>query len=124
MLFADDAYTLPLLYHINSEPWLNLEAYNDPLNEMQFKQFPGLVSKSLPAADFDSPLRRAIRERRSCRNFVESPLPLAKLSDILANAYGVSGLIENPDGLKSYARPVPSGGALYPLEIYVATQSV
>jgi hypothetical protein len=30
MLPVDDAVSLPLLYHLNSEPWLNFEAYSDP----------------------------------------------------------------------------------------------
>jgi SagB-type dehydrogenase family enzyme len=125
MLPSDDAYSLPFLYHLNSEPWLNIEAYNDPLNEMQFKRLhESGRAQALPEPRSDSLLRSLIRERRSCRDFAASPMPLAQLSDILANAYGISGIIENPDGLKSYARPVPSGGALYPLEIYTATQSI
>jgi hypothetical protein len=40
MLPAEDPYSLALLYHVNSEPWLNLEAYDDPLNEMRFKRLP------------------------------------------------------------------------------------
>ena len=32
MLPIDDARTLPLLYHLNSEPWLNLEAYANSAN--------------------------------------------------------------------------------------------
>ena len=125
MLPFDDASSLPLLYHLNSEPWMNLEAYADPLNEMQFKRMYGVgPSKPLPNPDFDSPLRRLIRERRSCRSFVEKTMPLSQLGDILANAYGITGLIENPDGLKSYARPVPSAGALYPLEVYLAAQMI
>ena len=124
MLPAEDATTLSLLYHVNSEPWLNYDAYSDPQNEMSFKQFQNVSSQPLPEPNFDSAVRRAIRERRSCRSFAEEPMPLAQLADILANAYGISGLIENPGELKSYSRPAPSGGALYPLEVYVAAQSV
>lgn len=125
MLPAEDAYSLPLLYHMNSEPWLNIEAYNDPLNEMQFKRLhESGRAQALPKPHSDSLLRGLIRERRSCRDFAARLMPLAQLGDILANAYGVSGIIENPDGMTSYARPVPSGGALYPLEIYAATQSI
>ncbi len=125
MLPADDAYTLALLYHINSEPWMNFEAYSDPGYEMQFKRLPEAgPSYPLPGPDTASPLRSVIRKRRSCRNFVPGTMPLSQLGDILANCYGTSGLIENANGQLSYSRPVPSAGALYPLEIYVVTQSV
>jgi SagB-type dehydrogenase family enzyme len=125
MLPAEDPYSLALLYHVNSEPWLNLEAYDDPLNEMRFKRLP-VSGRAQPLLEphSDSLLQRLIRRRRSCRDFVQKEMPLASLSDILANSYGISEILVNPDGLKSYARPVPSGGALYPLEIYIAAQSI
>ena len=96
MLPADDAYTLALLYHTNSEPWMNFEAYSDPGYEMQFKRMPDAIpSLALPKPDIESPLRREIRKRRSCRNFVPHTMPLSQLGDILANSYGASGIIEN-----------------------------
>lgn len=125
MLSAEDPRTLPLLYHINSEPWLNLEAYTDPSHEMQFKRIAsGEAARPLPRSHEDSLLRRLLRERRSCRSFTGAPLPLAHLAQVLENAYGVTGLIEETGSYRFYARPVPSAGALYPLEIYAATQAV
>jgi len=125
MLSAEDPRTLPLLYHINSEPWLNLEAYTDPSHEMQFKRATAAEGiRSLPRSRDSSQLRHLMRERRSCRSFTGEALPLSHLAQVLDNAYGVTGLIEEAGSHRFYARPVPSAGALYPLEIYAATQSV
>jgi SagB-type dehydrogenase family enzyme len=124
MLSSEDSRTLPLLYHINSEPWLNMEAYTDPSHEMQFKRIARQEAMPLPRSREDSLLRRLMRERRSCRSFTATPLPLAHLAQVLENAYGVTGLIEETGSHRFYARPVPSAGALYPLELYAVTQAV
>lgn len=124
MLRTDDAWTLPLLYHLNTEPWLNLDAYGDPTLEMHFKSVtPEDARVRLPKPD-ETALRRVIRARRSCRRFADRSMPLASLAGILADTYGVTGLTAGPGGRAMYTRPVPSAGALCPLEIYVATRSV
>ncbi|MEO8129961.1 MAG: SagB/ThcOx family dehydrogenase [Bryobacteraceae bacterium] len=125
MLPVDDAYTLPRLYHMNSEPWLNLEAYADPANEMLFKTV-GAESEriALPGAGASTALGQLIRGRRSVRKFSDEPLELDRLSALLADAYGVTGFITGPDGLAMYKRAVPSAGALYPLEVYALTHRV
>lgn len=125
MLPVDDAETLPLLYHFNSEPWLNLEAYNDPSNEVRFRELDDKnPSIALPAPAADSALFRLLERRSSCRQFEPRELSLSPLSEILAGAYGVTGLAVLPNGTNLCVRPIPSAGALYPLEIYLATQNV
>jgi SagB-type dehydrogenase family enzyme len=56
-------------------------------------------------------VEEAIASRRTRRRFSEEPLPLEALSQLLWAAQGVTG----KDG---HLRAAPSGGALYPLDIY------
>lgn len=58
-------------------------------------------------------LDEALARRRSFRNFSERALTERQLSQLLWATQGVT----DPEGL----RTAPSAGALYPLEIYVAT---
>ena len=67
---------------------------------------------TLPAPSWpNTTLAQAITGRRSRLPEPESTLGVADLSQILAGAYGVT--VENV-----HRRHVPSGGALYPLELY------
>src|SRR5262249_38768382 len=71
------------------------------------------------------PLWDAIETRRSQRAFDETPLAGDELSALLTAAYGVTGALESPAGVRALPlRTVPSGGALYPLELYVAALRV
>lgn len=80
----------------------------------------GLQAVSLPhPAPLTMPLGEAVATRRSTRAYGAEQLSLAELAAMLHAAYGVTG---------SYGaqrlRSAPSGGALYPLELYVAATSV
>jgi nitroreductase len=73
----------------------------------------------------DLPLWEAIARRRSCRRFGEEAIEARELAGILEAAYGVTHSLESKDrGEGLPLRAVPSGGALYPLELYVATLQV
>ncbi len=48
---------------------------------------------------------------------------LGKLSRILYFTYGVTGIVQSPGSVHLF-RAAPSAGALYPIEIYLATQGV
>ena len=64
----------------------------------------------------DVSLETTLNKRRSIRNFKPGPLPLDALGQTLWAAQGVTG----PDGF----RTVPSAGALFPLDVYVAVGNV
>lgn len=78
---------------------------------------PGLVHSqrgrvALPAAiELDDSLSAILRRRRSSRAFTGAGLSAAEIATLLFFAYGTV----TPRG----QRPTPSGGALYPLEVYV-----
>lgn len=124
MLPYEDFASLPLLYHLNSEPWLNIEAYNDPAAEVRFKDMSDGGFVALPHADGDSPLRKLLRTRRSCRDYEARSMPLQILASLLESTYGCIGAAPFADGHEGLRRPVPSAGGLYPLEFYVATTAV
>jgi SagB-type dehydrogenase family enzyme len=76
----------------------------------------------LPPADLGQvTLSAAIERRRSIRTFGDRALRLQELATILHAGYGVTASVgDTPQAV----RTVPSGGALYPLELYVACRNV
>ena len=72
------------------------------------------VSVPLPKPSLDGKvsLEKAIKGRRTIRDFKERPLSLNHLSQLLWAAQGIT----DP---KEGKRAAPSGGALYPLDVYL-----
>lgn len=68
-----------------------------------------------PARSGRMSLEEALARRRSVREFSAQPLTTQQLGQLLWAVQGVT----HPDGY----RTAPSAGALYPLEVYVATAS-
>ena len=80
----------------------------------------GLAAVRLPQpAPARGSLDTLIAARRSTRTYANTPLALAQLSTLLRASCGVTGALGSQP-----LRAAPSGGALYPLELYVAAQRV
>ena len=65
-----------------------------------------------PSLDGKVSVEKAIKERRTIRDFKDRPLPFTHLTQLLWAAQGITDLKEGK-------RAAPSAGALYPLDIYV-----
>jgi len=72
----------------------------------------------LPAPRYESKtsLEKALRERRSVREFKKETLTLSEIAQLLWSAQGITA----SGGL----RTAPSAGALYPLEVYIIVGNV
>lgn len=83
-----------------------------------------LPTIALPEPEYLSmSVGEAICQRRSRRHFAAHPLSLLDLATLLHGAYGVTAERKIPVGRQRF-RSVPSGGALYPLEIYPVVKNV
>jgi SagB-type dehydrogenase family enzyme len=125
MLKASDPLTLPILYHLNSEPRSSDPSFvasgtgrlSGPIPDAP----PDVV---LPPVDRAGPLAEAFLRRRSGRVFALEPIPLRDLSDALGLAYGVGSLYDLGDGRQVFGHLAPSAGGLYPLRLYVSVGRV
>lgn len=112
-------------YHRNTSRWpFNMHELNPPTYEVPpFKELDGAVTIGLPSPELPTrEFAEAIAARCSCRRFDNSELPLRDLSTLLHASYGILGSREF-DG-EFLERPVPSGGGLYPLELYLLNQRI
>jgi SagB-type dehydrogenase family enzyme len=123
ILPADDATSLSLLFHLNSEPWLNFEAYEAAYEVDYTEHAAAGAGVALPPPPAGA-LRELLLRRASCRAFDARPLALADLGALLAGAYGIARTGAIPGVPLVQLRTVPSAGGLFPLEIYAAVQAV
>lgn len=85
---------------------------------IEFKNYPRLQQIALPKAEnLDISLGRSIINRQSERDFSKKPVSCQQISNLLFYSAGIK-----KDGLArgENRRAYPSGGARYPLEIYLA----
>jgi SagB-type dehydrogenase family enzyme len=118
------------LYHLNSNlvrsdtasvqriTYFNQSDLGRELIRRAAKPYACATRVELPAPHVHLPrtLTEAIRQRRSVRRFTGAPLDLTQLSTLLKYANGLLDSVRE-DGLRRTA--IPSGGALYPTELYV-----
>jgi SagB-type dehydrogenase family enzyme len=97
---------------------------SDPLKAATVRAVRRTASR--PTIELPAPLRPpmpimdAIAARRSMRDFDAAPLGLEEVATLLHAGYGVVEWLPTPSPSEPQGRrAVPSGGALYPLELYV-----
>lgn len=81
----------------------------------------------LPAPRFEGSVsvEAALKNRRSIRTYLDKPLTLEEVSQLLWSAYGITMTREKmPPFLRGGFRTAPSAGARYPLDIYLAAFNV
>jgi len=87
-----------------------------------FKKYQGIKIFNLPRVKQFAPrqltFEKTIMERRTIREFSGQPLELEELSKLLYFGNGVTGRLTQQGELLRLVRAAPSGGALYPIEIY------
>ena len=87
------------------------------MTSQPFKKYSLADKAELPTVQPGNELEQTLAARRSQRLFTGEAISREQLSRLLYFSYGQTG----DNGRK---RPVPSGGALYPLELYVAVRNV
>ncbi|MCM3874156.1 MAG: SagB/ThcOx family dehydrogenase [Pyrinomonadaceae bacterium] len=123
MIPLEDPTTLSQLFHLNSEPWLNDDAYKGAVTQ-ELKVPDGIIAEiSLPPHG-GSALMDLLERRRSYRDFAQSEMPLEHASALLFAGYGAIAPARFSGQTAFLRRTVPSAGGLFPLEIYTFTQRV
>lgn len=83
--------------------------------EGKMKKAAGLIELPDPVLKGDMSVEETIKKRRSIRSFSSKPLTTEQISQLLWATQGIT----NRRGF----RAAPSAGALYPLEIYMASRN-
>jgi SagB-type dehydrogenase family enzyme len=124
MIPLEDPTTLSLLFHLNSEPWLNDEAYHGtPINQ-ELKVPVGVTGEVALPRPAKSTLTELLGRRRSYRDFATVEMPLAHASELLVAGYGAVAAPRTGNQTPFLRRTVPSAGGLFPLELYLFSQRV
>jgi len=85
--------------------------------DQAYKTYTLMESRELPQVEARSELERTIADRRSIRKFSGAPVSLEEVARLLFFTYGKTDR-------RGFFRAVASGGALYPLELYVVALKV
>jgi len=135
VVYEEPLYTQSELYHeaskINKETILGYRRHLSRIMGTNFflklmarpyKTYPACRTIALPApgeiegSSLSGALSQIVLKRRSTREFSGRPIPLNSIARIIFNAYGITTQLRAAERMRS----VPSGGALYPLELYLA----
>ena len=121
-----DNHTIAWQFHQNTCWWKHntlTEPEGVDVTE-PYKEYVNLPNYDLLQAKVpNAQLKEVIDGRHSCRNFGQMSMSFQDFSTILQMGYGVNNKIDL-DGNSFYERPVPSGGGLYSLEVYLLVRNV
>jgi len=138
ILGTSEPISISELFHENTKLHPETAAWTNPMpsytnSEIQtmskaYKQYSLAQKFTLPQIDeipenpkaFDE----VIQNRRTVRDFENNPLGIIELSKVLYQTYGITGGIPMVGGGTQPLRAIPSGGALYPAEIYLGVNKV
>jgi SagB-type dehydrogenase family enzyme len=126
------------LYHENSKltngdidlyTWINYVNTDLSVRSVISKpilEYGGLNEIDLPETIKKNPiaLQETLAKRRSERDFSGAPCAVETFSTLLRDALKENIEVVHEDGVKWNFRPYPSGGGLYPIDIYVAIFNV
>jgi SagB-type dehydrogenase family enzyme len=118
-------HALAWTFHRGTSRWtFNMHGLNDPTYETpQFKEHLDAQTLELePPTIPQATLEHVLNRRSSCRQFQPEPIERSDLGTVLHAAYGVLNTVDLWG--EFCERPVPSGGGLYPLELYALCQRV
>src|SRR5215831_12375103 len=84
MIPLDDPMSLSLLFHLNSEPWLNDGAYRSAVGPQERKQIAPLLAEIPLPAVLASTVMELGQRRESCRAFSTGRLQLLEVASLLS----------------------------------------
>ena len=118
-------FTLALISVISGFNQESVTEKNKQSSETEIIQLPA------PQPDSQTSVEKAITMRRSVRDYVESPLSISEISQILWAAQGFTQERKEPPRMwnpkyewQGGMRTAPSAGALYPMEIYLLSGNI
>lgn len=107
------SYTILVLALVASLSLGGCGPYTEQVKEVTASPLPQEMALPEPRLQGPLSLEETLARRRSVRSYTEEELTLQEISQLLWAAQGITALWGG--------RTAPSAGALYPLEVYVAT---
>jgi len=107
--------------HVNTSYELR-KIINSPC--LEYKGFDQVQLSKDPFEDNDNAFKKTVLNRRSDRDFIDRPIGFNQLSAILHIGNGITHSVTYEDGITFNFRSAPSGGGLYPVEVFCVAQNV